>query len=84
MTSEVVASSLKKGGYVIIDNQPCKISETTRNDGEIKITAIHLFDRKKNYQKTFSTNNNIKVPVVNKSSFQLAYPPFHPTEQNMN
>lgn len=82
MTSEVVASSLKKGGYVMIDDQPCKISEATRNDGEMKITAMHLFDGKKNYQKTFSTSDNVKVPVVNESSFQLACPPFHPTELN--
>ena len=70
------AGSLKKGGYVVIDGHPCKISEIsfakTGKHGHAKasIVAIDIFTNKK-YEDSQPSSHNMDCPVVVKTDYPL-------------
>ena len=70
------AGSLKKGGYVVINNRPCKVMEVstskTGKHGHAKanITAIDIFTGKK-LEDVCPTSHNLLVPNVTKADYQV-------------
>lgn len=70
------AGNLKKGGYVMINNRPCKITEIstskTGKHGHAKanIVAVDIFNGRK-YEEVAPTSHNLDVPTVNRMDFSL-------------
>ena len=76
MTTPIQVGKLRKGGYVILKEQPCKIvnitTSKTGKHGHAKsvITGINIFNGKK-VVEAYSTSHTINVPIVTKIVYQL-------------
>merc|ERR1712232_248084 len=76
LTYPAQCSSIRKGGYVVIKNRPCKVVETstskTGKHGHAKVhmVAIDIFTNKKLEDISPSTHN-MEVPNVSRNEFQL-------------
>ena len=72
----VAASSLKVGGYVILNDKACKVNDIqiskTGKHGHAKcrITAISLIDNSK-IIKVYPGTDKIEVPIIEKESAQI-------------
>lgn len=70
------ASSVKKGGYVVIKGKPCKVVEISSSKtgkhghAKINITAIDIFTQKK-YEDVCPASHNVDVPVIERNEYQL-------------
>mmetsp|Transcript_6372 Transcript_6372/g.18054 ORF Transcript_6372/g.18054 Transcript_6372/m.18054 type:complete len:157 (+) Transcript_6372:341-811(+) len=70
------ASAIKKGGYVVIKNRPCKVVETstskTGKHGHAKVhfVAIDIFTGKK-LEDICPSTHNMSVPVVTRTDYAL-------------
>jgi len=75
-TYPIQAGALKKNGYVVIKDRPCKIVEITTSKtgkhGHAKchITAIDLFTGKK-LEELCPSTHNINAPNVTRQDYQL-------------
>jgi len=69
-------SSIKKGGYVVIKDKPCKVVETstskTGKHGHAKVhmVALDIFTGKK-YEEICPSTHNMMVPNVSRTEFML-------------
>merc|ERR1711870_186040 len=69
-------SSIKKGGYVVIKEKPCKVVETstskTGKHGHAKVhmVGIDIFTGKK-YEEICPSTHNMNVPNVNRTEYML-------------
>lgn len=70
------AGKVRKGNYIIVDGEPCKVSDIKKSKpgrhgaAKIKIKAIGVFDDKKHIiQKPSSAN--IKQPDIQKKKAQV-------------
>ena len=72
------ASSIRKGGYILIRDRPCKVIEMstskTGKHGHAKInfTGIDIFTEKK-MEEICQSTHNINVPEVKKKEYQLLH-----------
>src|SRR3989338_8639072 len=70
------ANDVKKGGYCIIKDHPCKVQETNwskpgkHGAGKIQIIGIDIFSGKKVEMSSPSTHN-VEIPVVTRRDVQL-------------
>ena len=70
------ASTIRKGGYMLIRERPCKVidmsTSKTGKHGHAKInfTAIDIFTEKK-MEDICQSTHNLNVPEVSKSEYQL-------------
>lgn len=70
------ASTVRKGGYILIRERPCKVidmsTSKTGKHGHAKInfTAIDIFTEKK-MEDICQSTHNLNVPEVSKSEYQL-------------
>lgn len=70
------AGSLKEGGHVVIENEPCKIIEVAHSKpgkhgaAKVRIVAIGLFDNKKR-DIVLSASHPIPVPIILKKTGQV-------------
>ncbi len=68
--------NLKKGNYVVIDGEPCKIVEYTSSKpgkhgaAKVRIVAISIFDGKKKQLLT-SGDNKAEVPIIKRQIHQV-------------
>jgi len=76
MSKPAEVGSLRVGGYIIIDDEPCRIVELTKSKpgkhgaAKARIVAIGIFDgQKKSFVKP--VNAQIEVPIIEKRSGQV-------------
>jgi translation initiation factor 5A len=75
-TFPIQAGGLRKGGYVMIKERPCKITEITSSKpgkhghAKCNITAIDIFNNKK-YEDCCPSSHNMNVPNVTRTEYQL-------------
>ena len=73
-TFPVAAGDIKKGGYCILKDMPCKVVEYSTSKagkhGHAKATivGIDIFTGKK-YEDACPTSHNIYVPIVKKNEY---------------
>jgi len=67
---------LKEGRYIIIDNEPCKITSTKHSapgkhgHGKVRLEAVGVFDDKKRIIVKPS-DAKVEVPIIEKKSAQV-------------
>jgi len=76
MSKPVDVGSLRKGGYIIVDDEPCRIVDITKSkpgkhgSAKARIVAIGVFDGvKRSLVKPVSAN--AEVPMIAKRSGQV-------------
>jgi translation initiation factor 5A len=76
MSKPAEVGSLRVGGYIIIDDEPCKIVELTKSKpgkhgaAKARIVAIGIFDgQKRSFVKPVDAQ--IEVPIIEKRSGQI-------------
>ncbi|MGB9713477.1 MAG: translation initiation factor IF-5A [Candidatus Bathyarchaeales archaeon] len=76
MSKPVDVGSLRVGGYMIVDNEPCRIVDITKSkpgkhgSAKARIVAIGIFDGvKRSIVKP--VDSNIEVPIIDKRSGQI-------------
>ena len=72
----VEVRGLKKGNYIVIDNEPCKIGDMTSSKpgkhgaAKVRIEAAGLFDNKKHTLLT-TGDNKAEVPIISRQAHQV-------------
>jgi translation initiation factor 5A len=76
MSKPVDVGSLRVGGYMIVDNEPCRIVDITKSkpgkhgSAKARIVAIGVFDGvKKSIVKP--VDSNAEVPIIDKRAGQV-------------
>ena len=76
LSKPVDAGSLRVGGYIIFEDEPCKIVSITKSkpgkhgSAKARIVAIGIFDGvKKSFVRPVDAN--VEVPLINKRSGQV-------------
>jgi len=76
MSKPVDVGSLRVGGYMLVDNEPCRIVDITKSkpgkhgSAKARIVAIGVFDGvKRSIVKTVDAN--AEVPIIEKRSGQV-------------
>jgi len=76
VSKPVDVGSLRVGGYMIVDNEPCRIVDITKSkpgkhgSAKARIVAIGIFDGvKRSIVKP--VDSNIEVPIIDKRSGQI-------------
>ncbi|MDP3639890.1 MAG: translation initiation factor IF-5A [Nanoarchaeota archaeon] len=68
--------TVKKGDTIIVDNAPCKITETTTSKtgkhghAKVNLMAVGILDGKKR-QLLMPAHDKIEVPIIEKKSAQV-------------
>jgi translation initiation factor 5A len=76
MTKPIDVGSLRVGGYMIIDNEPCHIVDITKSkpgkhgSAKARIVAIGVFDGQKR-QFVKPVDLNAEVPIIDKRPGQV-------------
>lgn len=76
MTKPIDVGSLRVGGYMIIDNEPCHIVDITKSkpgkhgSAKARIVAIGVFDGQKR-QFVKPVDSNTEVPIIDKRAGQV-------------
>jgi translation initiation factor 5A len=76
MTRPIDVGSLRVGGYMIIDGEPCHIVDITKSKpgkhgaAKARIVAIGIFDNQKR-QFVKPVDSNAEVPIIDKRTGQV-------------
>src|SRR3989304_4928597 len=76
MTRPIDVGSLRVGGYMMIDNEPCKIVDITKSkpgkhgSAKARIVAIGVFDGQKR-QFVKPVDSGAEVPIIDKRAGQV-------------
>jgi translation initiation factor 5A len=76
MSKPVDVGSLRVGGYMIIDNEPCHIVDITKSkpgkhgSAKARIVAIGVFDGQKR-QFVKPVDSNAEIPIIDKRPGQV-------------
>lgn len=76
MSKPVTVGSLRVGGYIIVDDEPCRIVSVTKSkpgkhgSAKARMVAIGIFDGvKRSFVKPVDAN--VEVPIIEKRSGQV-------------
>jgi translation initiation factor 5A len=76
MSKPVDVGSLRVGGYILVDGEPCRIVDVTKSkpgkhgSAKARIVAIGIFDgAKRSFVKPVDAN--VEVPMIEKRSGQI-------------
>ena len=76
MSKPVDVGSLKKGGYITIDDEACRIVDLAKSkpgkhgSAKIRVVAVGVFDGvKRNFVKP--VGSQVEVPIINKREGQI-------------
>ncbi len=73
---DVEVRELKVGGYMVVDDEPCKIVEMTTSkpgkhgEAKARIVAIGVFDGQKR-SVVYPVRHKVKVPIIEKREAQV-------------
>ncbi|MCD6275801.1 MAG: translation initiation factor IF-5A [Thermoplasmata archaeon] len=73
---DVEVRELKVGGYMVIDDEPCRIVEMTTSkpgkhgEAKARIVAIGVFDGQKR-SVVYPVKHKVKVPIIEKKEAQI-------------
>ncbi len=73
---DVEVRELKVGGYMVVDDEPCKIVEMTTSkpgkhgEAKARIVAIGVFDGQKR-SLVYPVKHKVKVPIIEKRDAQV-------------
>lgn len=73
----IQGGSIKKGSYCMLKGNPCKVTETAiskpgkHGSAKISVTGVDIFLGKK-HEEIFSTSENVWVPIVTKTEYEVA------------
>jgi translation initiation factor 5A len=76
VSKPVDVGSLRVGGYMIVDNEPCKIVDITKSkpgkhgSAKARIVAIGIFDGVKR-SVVKPVDSNVEVPIIDKRNGQI-------------
>lgn len=76
LTHKMVCSSLRKNGYMVMKNRPCKIVDmSTSNTGKhghakVHLVGIDIFTGKK-YEEIVPSTHEVDVPNVSRNEYKL-------------
>jgi len=76
MSKPVDVGSLRVGGYMLIDNEPCRIVDITKSkpgkhgSAKARIVAIGIFDGQKR-QFVKPVDSNAEIPMIDKRPGQV-------------
>ena len=76
MSKPVDVGSLRVGGYLLIDNEPCRIVDITKSkpgkhgSAKARIVAIGVFDSQKR-QFVKPVDSNAEIPIIDKRTGQV-------------
>ena len=76
MTKPIDVGSLRVGGYMMIDGEPCHIVDITKSkpgkhgSAKARIVAIGVFDNQKR-QFVKPVDSNTEVPIIDKRTGQV-------------
>ncbi|MGW6536083.1 translation initiation factor IF-5A [Streptomyces sp. NPDC055051] len=66
----VAAKDVRKGGYVLLKDRPCKVVEASVGKDSVHVVGIDVFTGKK-YEDIVKATENLQAPVVTHTDFQL-------------
>lgn len=75
-TEQVEVRELKEGRYVVIDDEPCKISSISTSkpgkhgEAKARIEAIGIFDGNKK-SVVYPVKHKVQVPIIDKRTAQI-------------
>ncbi|XP_047049279.1 eukaryotic translation initiation factor 5A-5-like isoform X2 [Lolium rigidum] len=75
-TFQQQASSIRRNGYIVIQNRPCKVVEVSASKtgnyghGQCHFAAIDNFTAER-FEDTVPSSHNCDVPHVNRTDYQL-------------
>ncbi|XBH65457.1 hypothetical protein VPH35_119048 [Triticum aestivum] len=68
------AGTIRRNGYIVIDNRPCKVVEVSTSEtgdyGSCHFVAIDIFTAEK-FEYSVSSSDNCYVPHVYRTDYQL-------------
>jgi translation initiation factor 5A len=76
MSKPIDVGSLRVGGYMLIDNEPCRIVDITKSkpgkhgSAKARIVAIGVFDGQKR-QFVKPVDSNAEIPIIDKRPGQV-------------
>ncbi len=76
MSQQVEASKLKKGSYVIIEDEPCEVKEASKSmagkhgHAKVSIRAESIFDGQ-SYRKKVGADHKMMAPTIEKKTGQI-------------
>ena len=65
------ADLIAKRGLIVLNKRPCRVHEIQEVDGKIKILASDILIQDKEYDATFSPDDEVGVPVVDRKNLQV-------------
>ncbi|MDI3474120.1 MAG: translation initiation factor [Candidatus Woesearchaeota archaeon] len=75
-TKPMPISSIKKGGFVVLDGQPCRVVDIQisrpgkHGHAKVRMTGVGLLDEKKRVI-VMPGHDNIEVPIIEKKNAQV-------------
>ena len=65
------AALIAKRGLIVLNKRPCRVTEVSEVDGKVQIHATDIMVEDKEVDATFSPDDEVGVPVVERQNYQV-------------